>query len=68
MLGRIDLLASLNGAIGAFVFASSWVVWWAINTTLGARITPVTEDLGQDVAELGIEAYPEFAVVPDPED
>ena len=65
-----NFLVQLTGivAIGAFVFASSWVVWWAINTTIGARITPVTEELGQDVAELGIEAYPEFVVVPDSDD
>ena len=55
-------------AIGAFVFVASWVVWWAINSTIGARVTPITEELGQDVAELGIEAYPEFVVVPDMDD
>ena len=55
-------------AIGAFVFAASWVVWWAIDKTIGARVTPITEELGQDVAELGIEAYPEFVVVPDMDD
>ena len=55
-------------AIGAFVFAASWVVWWVIDKSIGARVTPVTEELGQDVAELGIEAYPEFVVVPDMDD
>ncbi len=55
-------------AIGAFVFVASWVVWWVIDKTIGARVTPVTEDLGQDVAELGIEAYPEFVVMPDMDD
>ena len=55
-------------AIGAFVFVTSWVVWWVIDKTIGARVTPVTEDLGQDVAELGIEAYPEFVVMPDMDD
>ncbi len=65
-----DFLVQLTGilAIGAFVFVTSWVVWWAINSTIGARVTPITEELGQDVAELGIEAYPEFVVVPDMED
>ena len=55
-------------AIGAFVFVASGVVWWLIDKTLGARITPVTEELGQDVAELGIEAYPEFVVLPEEDD
>ena len=65
-----NLLVQITGivAIGVFVFASSWVVWWLIDKTIGARITPVTEELGQDVAELGIEAYPEFVVVPDMDD
>ena len=55
-------------AIGAFVFVVSWAVWWVIDKTIGARVTPSTEDLGQDVAELGIEAYPEFVVMPDLDD
>ena len=55
-------------AIGAFVFVASWVVWWVIDKSIGARVTPITEELGQDVAELGIEAYPEFVVVPDMDD
>ena len=60
--GGGDLLVQITGilAIGAFVFAASWVVWWVIDATIGARVTAVTEELGQDVAELGIEAYPEF--------
>ncbi len=65
-----DLLVQITGilAIGAFVFAASWVVWWAIDATVGARITAVTEELGQDVAELGIEAYPEFVLLPEIDD
>ena len=30
-----------------------------------ARISPRVEELGQDFAELGIEAFPEFMLVPD---
>ncbi len=55
-------------AIGAFVFVTSWVLWLVIDRTLGARVSSHVEELGQDVAELGIEAYPEFLVIPDPED
>ena len=68
--GGGDLGVQIVGilAIGAFVFVASWVVWWVIDKTIGARVTPVTEDLGQDVAELGIEAYPEFVVMPDMDD
>ncbi|MCE2482590.1 MAG: ammonium transporter [Alphaproteobacteria bacterium] len=65
--GGGDLLVQIGGvaAIGAVVFAASWLTWSAIRWTMGVRITPVAEGLGQDVAELGIEAYPEFVVVPD---
>ena len=68
--GGGDLLVQITGilAIGAFVFAASWVVWWVIDATIGARVTAVTEELGQDVAELGIEAYPEFVVLPETDD
>ena len=55
-------------AIGAFVFSASWLVWRGIDMVLGARITRTAEEMGQDVSELGIEAYPEFVVVPDQDD
>ncbi len=55
-------------AVGAFAFVTSWVLWLVIDRTLGARVSSHVEELGQDVAELGIEAYPEFLVIPDPED
>ena len=65
--GGGDFLVQLIGiaAIGAFVFAASWAIWTVLNLTVGARTSPLAEDLGQDVAELGIEAYPEFVVIPD---
>ena len=52
-------------AIGAFVFGSSWLAWTAIAKIMGARVSETVEELGQDVAELGIEAYPEFVLMPD---
>ena len=55
-------------AIGAFVFVVSWILWQIIERTLGVRVSSTVEDLGQDAAELGIEAYPEFMVVPDQDD
>ena len=36
--------------------------------TVGARVSPSVEEVGQDAMELGIEAYPEFVVMPDPDD
>ena len=29
------------------------------------RVSQIVEELGQDTAELGIEAYPEFVLMPD---
>ena len=55
-------------AIGAFVFSLSWVVWFAIEKTIGVRVSEATERLGQDTAELGMESYPEFVLMPEPAD
>ena len=55
-------------AVGVFVFAASWILWFVIEKTLGVRVSAEVEDLGQDAAELGIEAYPEFMVMPDEDD
>ena len=55
-------------AVGAFVFAASMIVWWVLSKTIGVRVSESVEELGQDVAELGIEAYPEFLVMQDPDD
>ena len=51
--------------IGAFVFAVSWVLWRALDLTVSVRVPPQVERLGQDSAELGIEAYPEFVLMPE---
>ena len=65
-----NLVVQLAGivAVGVFVFGASAVTWLVIDRTIGARISPVIEDLGQDVAELGIEAYPEFVLMPEEQD
>ena len=64
-----DLLAQLAGvaAVGAFVFATSLLVWWVIDVLLGVRNPPHVEQAGQDLAELGIVAYPEFMLIDDVE-
>ena len=65
-----DFVAQIVGvlAIGAFVFAVSLAVWFLLDKLLGARVAATVEELGQDVSELGIEAYPEFVVMPDADD
>ena len=52
-------------AIGAFVFATSWVLWRVLDMALSVRVAPEVERLGQDAGELGIEAYPEFVLMPE---
>ena len=55
-------------AIGAFAFLVSLAVWKLIDLTLKVRVTTNVERLGQDTAELGIESYPEFVLMPEPFD
>jgi len=55
-------------AIGAFVFFVSLLVWLVLEKTIGVRVSETVEELGQDTAELGIEAYPEFMLMPDEDD
>ena len=65
--GGGNFLVQLVGilAIGVFVFGTSILTWFAIDRTLGSRVSTTVEVLGQDVGELGIEAYPEFVVMPE---
>ena len=55
-------------AIGVFVFVASWIVWLVLEKTVGVRVSESVEELGQDTAELGIESYPEFMLMPDQDD
>ena len=52
-------------SVGAFVFAASWLIWRGLDATLGVRVSRSVERLGQDAGELGIEAYPEFVLMPE---
>ncbi len=47
-------------SIGAFVLVTSTVFWLILKHTVGIRVSAEDEDLGLDMAELGMEAYPEF--------
>jgi len=49
--------------IFAWVFSTSFVVWLIIKKTIGIRVTQEEEYLGMDVADCGIDAYPEFVTV-----
>ena len=65
-----DLLTQLFGilTIGFFVLGTSGAVWVVITKVMGIRISERAEALGQDVVELGIEAYPEFVAIPESDD
>ncbi|PCJ74529.1 MAG: ammonium transporter [Rhodobacteraceae bacterium] len=46
--------------VGAFVFVVSFIVWTILKMTVGIRVSEEAEITGLDMAELGMEAYPEF--------
>jgi len=52
----------LMGALTIFVwvFAASFVTWLIIKAVMGIRVTEEEEYEGVDLAECGMEAYPEF--------
>ena len=47
-------------AIFAWVFITSFIVWFIIKKTVGIRVTEEEEYEGIDISECGLEAYPEF--------
>ena len=56
------LLGQMAGAATIFtwVFISSLIVWSVIKVVIGLRISEEEEYQGADIAECGMEAYPEF--------
>ena len=55
----VQLVGMLS--IFAWTFITSLLVWLAIRSTLGLRVDEQHEFEGVDIAECGLEAYPEFA-------
>ncbi len=55
-------------SVGAFVFVVSYILWTVLERTMGVRVSRNVEEIGQDSAELGIDAYPEFVLMVDPGD
>ena len=54
-------------AVGAFAFSVSWILWMVLDRVMGVRVSRSVESIGQDAAELGIDAYPEFVLMVDPD-
>ncbi|MCQ3810073.1 MAG: ammonium transporter [Acidimicrobiia bacterium] len=63
---HIQLLGIVS--IGGFVFIASLLVWKVLDAMMGLRVSSDVERMGQDVGELGLEAYPEFVLMPEPND
>ena len=59
-----SLVAQLLGiiVIFAWVFVASLITWGIIKAIMGVRISEEDEMEGADIAECGMEAYPEFVV------
>ncbi|GGE49827.1 ammonium transporter [Actibacterium pelagium] len=47
--------------VGIFTVVASGVVWFILKATMGIRVGEEEEINGLDMAELGMEAYPEFS-------
>ncbi|MGO2240306.1 MAG: ammonium transporter [Halomonas sp.] len=56
--------AQIIGIVGIFawVFLASLVVWLILKAIMGVRVSEEEEYEGVDIAECGLEAYPEFSV------
>lgn len=55
-------IGQLVGAVTIFVwvFGASLIVWFAIKSIMGIRVSAEEEYEGVDIVECGMEAYPEF--------
>jgi Amt family ammonium transporter len=47
--------------VAAFSLSTSLAAWYAIDKVMGLRVTAEAEIVGLDIAEMGMEAYPEAA-------
>lgn len=60
LLGK-EMIGILS--VGAFVFASSALVWFVLKKTMGMRVSLEEEIQGLDSGEHGNSAYPDFAII-----
>ena len=58
----VTFSAQLIGALTIFVwvFVASGLVWYALKSIIGIRVSAEEEEDGVDLTECGLEAYPEF--------
>lgn len=58
----VTFTGQLIGALTIFgwVFVTSFVLWYILKVTIGIRVSEEEEYEGMDIADCGMEAYPEF--------
>ncbi|WP_299082357.1 ammonium transporter [uncultured Ruegeria sp.] len=61
--GEASLITQLTGivAYGIFTFVAALILWSILKAAMGIRVSEEDEINGLDMAELGMEAYPEFS-------
>ena len=61
--GDATIGGQLIGILGIFgwTFVASLIVWGILKATMGIRVSEEEEYEGVDIAECGVEAYPDFA-------
>ena len=61
--GSATIGAQITGIIayGVFTFVASLVLWFILKAVFGIRVSEEAEINGLDMAELGMEAYPDFS-------
>ena len=47
--------------VGLFTVIASGIVWFILKVAMGIRVSEEDEITGLDMAEMGMEAYPEFS-------
>jgi Amt family ammonium transporter len=63
--GDATLMGQIIGIVGIFgwTFGAALVVWFILKATMGIRVSEEEEYEGVDIAECGVEAYPDFVKV-----
>ena len=61
--GSATIGAQITGIIayGVFTFVASLILWFILKAVFGIRVSEEAEINGLDMAELGMEAYPDFS-------
>ena len=61
VMGQLVIQGQSIVIVGAFVVVTSAVMWLLLKAVVGIRVSEEAEITGLDIAELGMEAYPEFS-------